>query len=1062
MAHGLEPSAEEGVPPPNKTLVRSESADHKRSRMLSYIKEQRDASAAEGDAPNIMLISGELVKASQDVQGSEDDNSSASGSQSGSDSGSSWGGSSMDSGMAGSNDSQGSRRSTGARQKRAAKRTEKAIKRAEDEAAQRRYLQRWSAPPLIHQAVNDRHQLARKHEPTITCLLWRIVRGNKARLKGLDQRVKTKASLTRKACEKTDGGAQLHQDEIEMVVAEQHDVLRYTAVIPTKYYVKTVNEVIAKLEAAGYGTLKCKNYWVKAGVATDYMGINAVFRTPPPSASPSDLPEFCFECQFHTMQSLDTKMQRCHHSYQRFRESRSLVRAQYWEEMVRMWALVPIPKGGVHEIGEPVVHEMKLDYALAALKPAERAEITKLKALEDVVRPLCEDAVETCMLAEKKVTPTMRRLALEHSCTLHGLDFRIKSALSMARKAVSKLSAAGKTATEHPIDVEAEVWCEQRQALRYTVVISDPMAYAATVRTLLSRLEGEEFGFDTEFCYNYWLDAEPYNAIRTRLWSSELQSWCFIVFHTSESLEYSEARLAYHQQAMGIVFHTATFDEGKTAEAIQQLRNDSSWVAKIKQMTIPVDVATVGQLLHSPTTLATQTAAQHVTNKEEGGEEESEEEGRDEVQDGVTMPHADKGCWHHKVCFKPVDTDEEGIDELPADIRLPASEARRAEEAGHIDRACELYSLAVVRMMAFLQAEVPAATEDEWLQQPGDREHHLSLLAQSFSLANPRLPGIPLIYASSGFTALTGFTRQEAVGQSARFLQGDLAETGRCDENDAAMVAKMREACSNMTDTHVRLRNQRKDGSVFLNQSSLFTVFATESACAQERHNSALLMCVHADATGLTEAECQKRNADAEELKNIIQACLSQSSRTDHRSLAEIRSSEVRPPAMPSQLFQAYLRKEAVGQSAWLLRKFEKKAATLKEQEQLTVGIRALKDGEVKSIARRNRRNLERMLASVHEGDGEAEDLEEEEDDSDDEDDDEDDAVVALTGVAPMAVGARALTAEVVHDAVALLAHLGVNEPNAAVSAIAVGAMGGRGAVEDAIQLLDELGVEDP
>ena len=120
MAHGLEPSAEEGVPPPNKTLVRSESADHKRSRMLSYIKEQRDASAAEGDAPNIMLISGELVKASQDVQGSEDDNSSASGSQSGSDSGSSWGGSSMDSGMTGSNDSQGSRRSTGARQKRAA------------------------------------------------------------------------------------------------------------------------------------------------------------------------------------------------------------------------------------------------------------------------------------------------------------------------------------------------------------------------------------------------------------------------------------------------------------------------------------------------------------------------------------------------------------------------------------------------------------------------------------------------------------------------------------------------------------------------------------------------------------------------------------------------------------------------------------------------------------------------------------------------------------------------------------------------------------------------------
>ena len=48
------------------------------------------------------------------------------------------------------------------------------------------------------------------------------------------------------------------------------------------------------------------------------------------------LPEpFTFELQFHTIQSLDTKMQRCHHSYSKFRESRSLVRAQYWEEMVR-------------------------------------------------------------------------------------------------------------------------------------------------------------------------------------------------------------------------------------------------------------------------------------------------------------------------------------------------------------------------------------------------------------------------------------------------------------------------------------------------------------------------------------------------------------------------------------------------------------------------------------------------------------------------------------------------------------------------------------------------------
>ena len=106
--------------------------------------------------------------------------------------------------------------------------------------------------------------------------------------------------------------------------------------------------------------------WVKEGEATDYMGINAVFRTPDTPQLPDSI---TFELQFHTMQSLDTKMQRCHHSYAKFRESRSLVRAQYWEEMVRMWALVPIPKGEVQSIGELVAHEMNL-YAQFRRHPA--------------------------------------------------------------------------------------------------------------------------------------------------------------------------------------------------------------------------------------------------------------------------------------------------------------------------------------------------------------------------------------------------------------------------------------------------------------------------------------------------------------------------------------------------------------------------------------------------------------------------------------------------------------------------------------------------------------------
>lgn len=264
------------------------------------------------------------------------------------------------------------------------------------------------------------------------------------------------------------------------------------------------------------------------------------------------------------------------------------------------------------------------------------------------------------------MTATLRTLAKECNFALHGLDFRVKSALSMARKAVSRLSAKGLTASTETADIEAEVWCEQRQALRYTVVI-DPETYAETVKQVLSELQRIDM-FESEFCYNYWLDAEPYNAVRSRLWSSELEAWCFIVFHTRESVEYSEARLQFHQQSMGIVFHTATFDEDKTAETIQRLRNDSSWVAKVKQMAIPPGVATVGQLLHSPTTMATDTEAQGKSGGGGGGEESQDET----ETDGVSMPQADTGCWHHKVCIKPVDTDEDGVAELPAEIRLPA------------------------------------------------------------------------------------------------------------------------------------------------------------------------------------------------------------------------------------------------------------------------------------------------------------------------------------------------------------------------------------------------------
>ena len=82
---------------------------------------------------------------------------------------------------------------------------------------------------------------------------------------------------------------------------------------------------------------------------TGYQGINTVFVTP------DGLP---FELQFHTPESLSMKGEECHSSYEKFRtatDSRKMM--QYWEEMVSMWDMVPVPED---VLGIPKVVQQEL------------------------------------------------------------------------------------------------------------------------------------------------------------------------------------------------------------------------------------------------------------------------------------------------------------------------------------------------------------------------------------------------------------------------------------------------------------------------------------------------------------------------------------------------------------------------------------------------------------------------------------------------------------------------------------------------------------------------------
>ena len=88
-------------------------------------------------------------------------------------------------------------------------------------------------------------------------------------------------------------------------------------------------------------------------------------------------------------------------------------------------------------------------------------------------------------------------------------------------------------------------------------------------------------------------------------------------------------------------------------------------------------------------------------------------------------------------------------------------------------------------------------------------------------VTDSRLRGMPMVFVNEGFLRITGYSREEALGQSCGFLQGD--------DRQQPALKQLRHALLHGEPSRVVLRNYRKDGSLFINDLAVAPIHDEDS-----------------------------------------------------------------------------------------------------------------------------------------------------------------------------------------------------------------------------------------
>ena len=98
----------------------------------------------------------------------------------------------------------------------------------------------------------------------------------------------------------------------------------------------------------------------------------------------------------------------------------------------------------------------------------------------------------------------------------------------------------------------------------------------------------------------------------------------------------------------------------------------------------------------------------------------------------------------------------------------------------------------------------------------GMRDHAIQAVSQGIVISDPTLPDNPVIYVSPGFTRLTGYSAEDAIGHNCRFLAGK--------DTDPALMRQLGRAVAAHLPCTVEILNYRKDGTSFWNELAISPV----------------------------------------------------------------------------------------------------------------------------------------------------------------------------------------------------------------------------------------------